>query len=546
MNNILDLKTPAQPQASARESEYGLANQGLTNLGQVYWNLPAEALYEEIIFRNEAKIARLGPLVANTGKHTTCSANDKFVVREPGSERDIWWGQYNRPFAPENFNVLYSRMQAFLQGRSLFVQDCFIGADPDYRMPVRVLTEFAWHSLFARNMFILPGPNEAYRSRVPQFTVIVAPSFKGIPQIDSTATETFVVLNFDQRLCLIGNTAYAGEIKKAVFTFMNYLMPLEGVLPMHCSANVGPNGDVAIFFGSPGAGKTTLSADSQRGLIGDDENGWSDNGVFNFEGGGYAKVNQLSPTAEPQIYATTRRFGTILENVSYDPVTRLINLDDDALTGNTRASYPLEYIEHALPAHRSGHPQNIMLLTCDASGVMPPIAKLTPAQAVYQFLSGYTSELEGTKAGVGREPAITFSPCFGGPFMVHHPCRYAELLKRKIEHHDVNCWLVNTGWIGGPYGEGQRISIQQTRALLNAALSGRLLGAAYHTDPVFGFQVPDACEGVPASVLDPAGSWRNRGVYVSRYRQLASRFIDNFAKFESSTPPEVVQAGPHL
>lgn len=546
MNNLLNIKTPAEAQASAVKSDYGLDNIGLTNLRQVYWNLPTEALYEEIIFRNEARITQLGPIVANTGKHTGRSVNDKFVVKEPTTEEQIWWGQYNRPFAPEKFDDLYNRMQGFFQGRDLFVQDCYIGADPDYRMPVRIITEYAWHALFARNMFILPKTNEEYRRHIPEFTVIAAPSFKGIPQIDATATNTFIALNFAQRLCLIGNTAYAGEIKKSVFTIMNYLMPLQNVLPMHCSANIGSENDAALFFGLSGTGKTTLSADPTRGLIGDDEHGWSDNGVFNFEGGCYAKVINLSAAAEPQIYATTQRFGTILENVVFDPVTRMIDLNDESLTENTRGSYPLEYIDHAVSEKRGGHPKNIILLTCDASGVMPPIAKLTPEQAMYQFISGYTSKLAGTEAGLGKDPEITFSTCFGGPFMVHHPSVYAELLKQKILRYGATCWLVNTGWIGGAYGVGKRISIQYTRTLLNDALSGKLQNVEYYNDPVFGFQVPKSCEGVPSNILNPAESWSNKDQYMQRYRELASRFVDNFKKFESETPLEVIKAGPKL
>jgi phosphoenolpyruvate carboxykinase (ATP) len=546
MNNILDVKTPAQAQAGALKSDYGLVNLGLTNLHQVFWNLSTEALYEEIVFRNEAKITHLGPIVASTGKHTARSAGDKFIVRESSTEEHVWWGQYNRPIATDKFDELFNRLQGFLQGRDLFVQDCYIGADPEFRMPVRIVTELAWHSLFVRNMFILPKTNEEYRRHVPEFTVVCVPSFKSFPQIDGTPSETFIALNFAQRLCLIGNTAYAGEIKKSVFTIMNYLLPIQGVLSMHCSANVGKEDDVAIFFGLSGTGKTTLSADPNRGLIGDDEHGWSDNGVFNFEGGCYAKVIALSPSAEPQIYACTQRFGTILENVVFDPVTRLIDLDDESITENTRASYPLEYIDNALTAKRAGHPKNVVLLTCDASGVMPPIAKLTPDQALYQFISGYTSKIAGTEVGLREEPEITFSTCFGGPFMVHHPYVYADLLKRKILRYGVNCWLVNTGWIGGPYGVGKRISIGYTRALLNAALCGRLLNVEYETDPIFGFQVPRSCEGVPANVLNPAALWPKKDSYMQRYRQLASRFIDNFKKFEDGCPPEVVKAGPQI
>lgn len=546
MNNLLDIKTPAQAQANALKSDFGLDNLGLTNLRQVYWNLPAEALYEEIVFRNEGRITRDGPIVAMTGQHTGRSASDKVIVREESSEKNVWWGQFNRPIAADKFDELFGRVQGFFQGRDLFVQDCYVGADPEFRMPIRIVTELAWHSFFARNMFLLPQTNEEYRRHIPEFTVIAAPSFKGIQQIDQTATSTFIALNFAQNICLIGNTAYAGEIKKTIFTVLNYLLPLKGVMPMHCSANVGKDGDVAIFFGLSGTGKTTLSADPQRGLIGDDEHGWSDNGVFNFEGGCYAKVINLSESAEPQIYATTHRFGTILENVPFDPVTRMIDLDDASLTENTRASYPLEYIDNALSEKRAGHPKNVVLLTCDASGVMPPIARLTPEQAMYQFISGYTSKLAGTEMGLGAEPEITFSACFGGPFMVHHPSVYADLLKRKILRYGANCWLVNTGWVGGPYGIGKRISIKHTRAMLNAALTCQLENVAYATDPIFGFRVPKTCPDVPSDVLDPGSSWHDKKEYMQRYRSLASRFIDNFKKFQDGTPPEIVKAGPKL
>jgi phosphoenolpyruvate carboxykinase (ATP) len=544
MNNILEIKTPAQGEALALRSDYGLDNHGLSNLHVVYWNLPTEALYEEIAFRGEARITKQGPIVAYTGKHTARSANDKFVVREATTSDRIWWGEYNRPFSPEKFNDLFIRLQGFLQGRDLFVQDCYAGADPNYRMPIRIVTELAWHSHFARNMFMLPKTAEEYRRHVPDFTVICAPSFKGIPQIDGTPANTFIVLNFEAKLCIIGNTAYAGEIKKSIFTILNFLLPLDGVMPMHCSANIGAEGDAAIFFGLSGTGKTTLSADPQRQLIGDDEHGWSDEGIFNFEGGCYAKVIQLSPTAEPQIYACTRKFGTILENVPYDPVTRQIDLDDESITENTRASYPLEFIDNAVPEKMGGHPRNIILLTCDASGVMPPIAKLSPDQALYQFISGYTSKIAGTEVGLGKEPEMTFSTCFGAPFMVHHPWFYADILKRKILKYGVHCWLVNTGWIGGPYGVGKRISIRYTRALLNAALSGKLLDVPFSPDPVFGFDVPQSCADVPPEILNPAGSWTNKEAYMQRYKDLAGRFVENFKKFEEGCPPEIRAAGP--
>lgn len=546
MNNILNIKTPAQSQAQALKADYGLDNIGLTNFNTVYWNLPTEALYEEVIFRNEAKITLQGPLVVNTGIHTARAASDKFVVREATTEEHVWWGQYNRPFSAEKFDELYNRLQGFLQGRDLFVQDCYAGADPEYCMPIRIITEYAWHSLFARNMFIKPKTADDYRKHFPDFTVICVPSFKALPQIDSTATNTFIVINFAEKLCIIGNTGYGGEIKKSIFTVLNYSLPLQGVMPMHCSANIGKEGDTALFFGLSGTGKTTLSADPNRGLIGDDEHGWSDRGIFNFEDGCYAKVIELSPTAEPQIYACTRRFGTILENVIFDPITRQIDLDDDMLTENTRASYPLDYIENAVAEKMGGQPKDVVFLTCDASGVMPPIAKLTPDQALYHFISGYTSKIAGTEIGLGVEPEITFSACFGAPFMVHHPAYYADLLKRKILRYGVNCWLVNTGWVGGPYGIGKRISIRYTRSLLSAALSGALLSVQYYTDPIFGFEVPKQCPEIPESVLYPAEAWPNKDQYMNKYRQLAARFIENFRKFEDAALLEVLKSGPKI
>jgi len=544
MNNLLNIKTPAQDEASALKSDYGLENHGISNLRLAYWNLPTEALYEEIAFRREARISHMGPIVVTTGKHTGRASNDKFLVKERTTEDKIWWGQYNRPFSPDKFNELYNRLLGFVQCRDLFIQDCFAGADAEYQMPIRIITEFAWHSHFARNMFITPKTLEDFRRHVPKFTIVCAPSFQGVPTVDGTPSNTFIALNFDQKLCIIGNTAYAGEIKKAVFTILNYLLPLEGVMPMHCSANIGKDGDTAIFFGLSGTGKTTLSADPARGLIGDDEHGWSDSGIFNFEGGCYAKVIQLSASAEPQIHATTRKFGTILENVPYDPVTRQIDLDDETITENTRASYPLEFIDNAVPSKMGGHPRNLILLTCDASGVMPPIARLTPEQTMYQFISGYTSKIAGTEVGLGKEPELTFSACFGAPFMVHPPSFYADLLKRKILRHNANCWLVNTGWIGGSYSVGKRISIRYTRALLNAALDGKLLSVEYYTDPVFGFKVPMSCEDVPARVLNPAESWPNKENYMAKYKELAARFIENFKKFEDGCPAEVLKAGP--
>ncbi|MGA2360100.1 MAG: phosphoenolpyruvate carboxykinase (ATP) [Terriglobales bacterium] len=544
MNIYLDVQSPAVKEAGKLASVYGLANHGLVNLRRAYWNLPTPALYEESIFRSEGSLSHLGPLVVDTGKHTARAAADKFVVREQSTEEKIWWGQYNRPVTSENFSALLARLQGYLQGRDVFVQDCFAGADPEYSLPVRIITQKAWHSLFARTMFLKVRGQDALRRHVPEFTVIAAPSFLASPMVDGTRSETFIMLNFRERLAIIGGTNYAGEIKKTIFTVLNFLLPLQGVLSMHCSANVGNDGDVAIFFGLSGTGKTTLSADPKRHLIGDDEHGWSDNGVFNFEDGCYAKVIRLSPEAEPQIYACTRQFGTVLENVSFDPVSRRLDLDDDTMTENTRAAYPLSYIANHLPEKRAGHPRNVIFLTCDASGVMPPISKLSPDQAIYHFISGYTSKIAGTEIGLGVEPEMTFSTCFGGPFMVHHPLAYAELLKKKIQKHGSHVWLVNTGWTGGPFGVGKRISIHHTRALLNAALSGSLLKVEYRKDPVFGFDVPVECQGVPSQILDPANTWPSREQYSNKYDALAARFIENFKLMMAECPEHILEAGP--
>jgi phosphoenolpyruvate carboxykinase (ATP) len=546
MNPYLDIPSPAQAQATAMASVFGLANHGLTNLHGEYWNLPTASLYEEIVFRGEARISHLGPVVVTTGKHTARAAADKFIVREDTTGKRIWWGEYNRPFSGEKFSTLMSRVHGFLQGRDVFVQDCYAGADPDYRLPIRIVTEKAWHSLFARNMFMKIRATEELKRHVPEFTVICAPSFHASPLVDGTRTETFIIINFSARLAIIGGSAYGGEIKKTVFTLLNFLLPLQSVLPMHCSANVGRDGDVALFFGLSGTGKTTLSADPSRQLIGDDEHGWSENGIFNFEDGCYAKVIRLSPEAEPQIHACTRRFGTILENVVLDPLSRRLDLNDDALTENTRGAYPLDYIENYLPPKMAGQPRNVVFLTCDASGVMPPLARLTPEQAIYHFISGYTSKIAGTEIGLGAEPEITFSTCFGGPFMVHHPYTYAEMLKGRLTKHGVTCWMVNTGWTGGPFGVGKRISIRHTRNLLDAALSGKLQGVAFRADPVFGFQVPTECEGVPAQILDPAATWPNREAYAQKYASLAARFIQNFKLMADGCPREVLEGGPRM
>jgi phosphoenolpyruvate carboxykinase (ATP) len=544
MDIYLDVASPAVREAGALASRYGLENHGLTHLRRVYWNLPAPALYEEAIHRSEGQLCHLGPLVVDTGKHTARAAADKFVVREESTEERVWWGQYNRPFHPEAFSALHARLCGYLQGRDVFVQDVYGGADPEHRLAVRIVTQKAWHSLFARTMFLKNTTADEARRHVPDFTIIAAPGFQANPLADGTRTGTFIVLSFRDKLAIIGGTGYAGEIKKTVFTVLNYLLPLEGVLSMHCSANVGQDGDAAIFFGLSGTGKTTLSADPSRRLVGDDEHGWGTSGVFNFEDGCYAKMIRLSPEAEPQIFATTRRFGTILENVVYDPVSRILDLNDEKLTENTRGAYPLDSIDNAVSDRRAGHPKNVVFLTCDASGVMPPLSRLSPEQAIYHFVSGYTSKIAGTEIGLGTEPEITFSACFGGPFMVHHPYVYADLLRKKMLQHGARCWLVNTGWTGGPFGIGKRISIGHTRRLLNAALSGVLDGVPYRGDPVFGFEVPEACEGVPAEILDAANTWGSREEYFKKYDALAARFIENFKLLAPGCPPEVAEAGP--
>ncbi|HBY95091.1 MAG TPA: phosphoenolpyruvate carboxykinase (ATP) [Chloroflexi bacterium] len=531
------------PEYSPRpRSKIGLDAQGLVNLKAVYWNLPTPALYEETLKRQEGIMAHLGPLVVRTGQFTGRSPNDKFIVDEPTSHDKIWWGKVNRPFDPERFDELRRRMASYLQGKDVFVQDCWCGADPEYRMPVRIITQYAWHSLFARNMFIQATPDEL-AAHEPDFVVIDCPGFHAFPEVDKTNSDVFILVHFGERLVLIGGTEYAGEIKKSVFTAMNYFLPFEDVMPMHCSANYGPEGDVALFFGLSGTGKTTLSADASRTLIGDDEHGWSSNGIFNFEGGCYAKVIRLSPEAEPEIYQTTRRYGTILENVGIDVNTRRLDLDDASLTENTRAAYPISHIPNATRSGRGDHPKNLIFLTADAFGVFPPIGRLTPEQAMYHFLSGYTAKVAGTERGV-TEPMATFSACFGAPFMAQRPSVYASLLGKKITEHNVTCWLINTGWTGGPYGVGSRMKIAYTRAMVSAALNGELENVEYIVDPVFGVQVPTTCPGVPADVLIPCNTWDDPAAYDAQARTLAVMFADNFKQFEERVPDEVITAGP--
>jgi phosphoenolpyruvate carboxykinase (ATP) len=521
----------------------GLEEHGIQNVARVYWNLSVPALFEEAVRRREALIAADGPLVCRTGQHTGRSPNDKFIVREPSSEDKVWWSKVNRPIEPQFFDALHRRMANYVEGRELFVQECYAGADSRYRLRIRIITEQAWHSLFARHMFIdLPDGGDP-PAQAPDFTVIDMPGLHADPAANGTNSEVFILLNFAKKLVLIGGTSYAGEIKKSIFTVMNYVLPLRNVLSMHCSANVGTGGDVALFFGLSGTGKTTLSSDPQRSLIGDDEHGWSEDGVFNIEGGCYAKMIRLSAEAEPQIYSITKRFGTVLENVKMDAASRQLDLDDDSLTENTRGAYPLNYIDNAVPSGQAGHPRNIVMLTADAFGVLPPIARLSPAGAMYHFLSGYTAKVAGTERGV-TEPKATFSTCFGAPFMVLHPTVYAKFLGEKIARHDARVWLVNTGWTGGPYGTGTRMKIAHTRAMISAALAGALDNAEYDRDAIFNLDVPRSCPGVPPEVLKPRNTWKRPADYDEQAHRLARMFAENFKTFEDDAASDVKAAGP--
>ena len=521
-------------------SRHGLDTLGIATTGAEHWNLFPAALYEEALRRGEGQVAEGGPFVALTGEHTGRSPNDKFIVRDAATEGTVDWGAVNRPIAPESFARVLAKVRRHLSQRDLFVVDCHAGHDPDYRVRVRVVTENAWHALFARNMFIRV-PREELAAFKPDFTILHAPSLQADPATDGTRSGTFILPNFTEKLVLIGGTSYAGEIKKSVFSILNYLLPAAGVLPMHCSANIGPKGDTAIFFGLSGTGKTTLSADSSRTLIGDDEHGWADRGVFNFEGGCYAKVIKLSPEAEPEIFATTRRFGTVLENVVMDPATRALDLDDPRHTENTRACYPVDFIPNMAPSGQGGHPDNIIMLTADAFGVLPPVSRLSAEQAMYHFLSGYTARVAGTEKGV-REPQATFSACFGGPFMARHPTVYARLLGEKIARHGARCWLVNTGWSGGGYGVGERMKIAHARAMIKAILDGRLAGAGFAPHATFGMLMPEACPDVPAEVLNPKNTWRDKSAYDSAAREVAKRFETNFRKFEGHVDARVKAA----
>ncbi|WP_129127129.1 phosphoenolpyruvate carboxykinase (ATP) [Geomonas oryzae] len=516
---------------------HGLEEHGITNANLIYWTSPTSVLYEQVVRRGEGLISHMGALTVKTGHYTGRAANDKFIVEEPSSSHLVNWGKVNRPFEAERFDALYKKMCNYMQGRDLFVQDCFAGASPAHRIPVRIISERAWHSLFARNMF-LRATQEELLTHKTEFTVIDLPAFHAQPKIDGTNSEAFIIINFARKLVIIGGTSYAGEIKKSIFTVLNYLLPQKNVMSMHCSANTGPQGDVAVFFGLSGTGKTTLSAAPNRLLIGDDEHGWDEDGVFNFEGGCYAKVINLSPESEPEIYQCTRRFGTILENVAIDTISRRIDLDDASFTENTRASYPITHIPNIVPSGAGGHPNNIIMLTCDAFGVLPPIAKLTPEQAMYHFLSGYTAKVAGTEAGV-TEPQATFSACFGAPFMALKPSLYADLLGKKIAAREVDCWLVNTGWSGGGPGVGGRMKISYSRALVNAALDGTLAQGDFVKDPVFGLNIPVSCPGLPQEILNPRNAWSDKAAYDATAQKLVEMFRHNFEQFKESASPEI-------
>ncbi len=520
----------------------GLEREGIIT-DRIRWNLSAPALYEEAVRRGEGVIVAEGPLACRTGHHTGRSPNDKFVVREPSSEGNVWWGKVNHPMDPAQFDLLHREMVDSLSGKELFVLDCYAGADPTYRLPVRVINEYAWHNLFCKNLLI--DDPAAAAAGDPQFTIIDSPSFKADPARHGTHSDVVIALNFAKKLVLIAGTSYAGEMKKSVFTILNYILPLQNVLSMHCSANIGRDGDVALFFGLSGTGKTTLSSDHDRQLIGDDEHGWSERGVFNFEGGCYAKTIKLSAEAEPQIYSTTRRFGTVLENVVFDPETRTLDLDDDRYTENTRAAYPISFIDNAEPTGQGGHPKNVVMLTADAFGVLPPISRLTPEGAMYHFLSGYTAKVAGTEKGV-TEPKATFSTCFGSPFLPLPPSRYATMLGDRIARHKSHVWLVNTGWTGGPYGTGRRMKIAYTRAMIKAALSGALDQVKFERDTMFNLDVPTSCPDVPADVLKPRSTWSNGAAYDEQAAKLARMFADNFKAFEAGVSPEVRAAGPKV
>ncbi len=525
-------------------SSHGIDNHGIVGAATVHWNCGPAELVEHALRRGEACVSDDGSLLCSTGEFTGRSPNDKFLVEEPSSKDHVWWGKVNRPVAPEVFDRLYEKVCAHLAGRELFVFDGYAGADERHRLRVRVITEQAWQSLFARNMFVRETDPDRLRDFRPEFLVVDAMSFRADPQVDQTRTSTFILLNFARNMVLIGGTEYAGEIKKSIFSVMNYLLPRRGILSMHCSANYGKDrDDVALFFGLSGTGKTTLSADPARTLIGDDEHAWSDDGVFNIEGGCYAKVIRLSREGEPDIWDASHRFGTILENVDFDPVTRRLDLDSARLTENTRSSYPITHLRNCDPGGVAGHPRDVLFLTCDAFGVLPPLSSLSPAQAMYHFLSGYTAKVAGTERGV-TEPTATFSPCFGGPFLPLHPGSYATMLGEKLQKHGARVWLVNTGWTGGGHGVGSRMKLAQTRRLVGAALSGELANTPTDADPIFGLAIPRTVDGVPGEVLRPWESWSDRAAWEAAARKLAGMFVENFRQYESGVGEEIRAAAP--
>jgi len=538
--STVDIATATHDQAWKSLAAEALAGTGVQASRSVHANLSASALVAESLRRNEGRLSADGALMVQTGVHTGRSVQDKFVVDEPSVSGEIWWGKINQPLSPEKFTVLKGRVQAYLQGHELFTQDLYAGADPANRVRVRLVSTGAWQALFARNMFIRPSEAELVGFE-PDYVILHAPHFQADPATDGVRSGTVIALSFEQKLIVIAGSEYGGEIKKSIFTVMNWLLPKAGVLPMHCSANIGQEGDVALFFGLSGTGKTTLSSDPHRRLIGDDEHGWGENGVFNFEGGCYAKVINLSQEHEPEIWAAAHRFGTVLENVVGDAVGRL-DLNDKSLTENTRACYPVEFIPNVERSGRGGQPKNVVMLTADAFGVLPPIARLTPAQAMYHFLSGYTARVAGTEKGLGAEPQATFSTCFGAPFLPRRPEVYGQMLADLIADYDADCWLVNTGWSGGQYGVGSRMSIHHTRALLRAALDGTLANARFHKDPYFGLSIPEHVPGVPAEVLDPRQSWADKDAYDRMAKELVARFEANFADFEAGVADEVKAA----
>lgn len=530
-------------ETGARNGAFGADKFGFKDLGAVHWNLLPPQLYEHAITAREASIVQGGALCAETGVHTGRSPKDKHTVVDSITEHTMWWDG-NRKLSQANFQLLLDDFIAHARGKTLYAQDLYGGADPNYQIKTRVYTELAWHSLFIRQLLIRPARGEL-AGFVPEFTIVDLPSFKADPKRHGVRSDTIIAIDFTRKIILIGNSSYAGEIKKAVFTALNFYLPAQGVMPMHCSANVGKHDDVALFFGLSGTGKTTLSADPNRILIGDDEHGWGPQGVFNFEGGCYAKCIKLSAEAEPEIYAATNRFGTVLENVVFDPQTRVCNFNDESKTENTRSAYPLDYIANASATGRAGHPKNIVMLTADAYGVMPPIAKLTPAQAMYHFLSGYTAKVAGTEKGLtGVEPE--FSTCFGAPFLPRPPAEYGNLLRDYIAKHNVDCWLVNSGWTGGIYGVGRRMPIKATRALVTGALDGSLKNASYRTDPYFGFSVPTSVPGVEPHLLYPMKTWKDKAAFDNTARKLVGMFQKNFVKYESDVDADIRAAAPEV